>query len=89
MNNPKPTTMDHHDNVNMETKRDYFQLDSDFNEARSTASCVSDLLMCHHDKMTLDDSTVTDAGMVCFNQVKIMGKLFTELLDLYTEEMRK
>ncbi len=74
----------------METKRDYFQLDSEFNEARSTASCISDLLMASTSgHMTLDDSTIADAGFACFNQVKVMGDLFTELLELYLEDKRK
>jgi hypothetical protein len=43
----------------------------------------------HGTTMTLDDSTVENAGYACYNQVKTMGDLFAELLELYVAEKRK
>jgi len=76
----------------METKRDYLQLDDEFNKANGIVSCIGDLLMVAHNNnssVPVDGSTLEHAGHTCFEQAKQMRLLFSELLELYVADKRK
>jgi len=82
LNNVEETIMEN------KSERDYLQLETEFNQAQATVSCISDLLMIAHNNsnMPLANNTLGDSGYVCFEATEKMKSLFSEMLALYLKK---
>jgi hypothetical protein len=73
----------------MGTKRDYLQVEDEFNKAQAIVSSLGDLLEFndseHH---VLADTTLVNVGSACYWQAEEMYRLFYELMDMYLDKKK-